>query len=80
MSKYTEAHFAATLLECGPHVTACLNCIDNDRTCPLIAGYRIRVQTYFSESVPDAPTPRPYGEYAVEWNVFWSEYQTWVGI
>lgn len=79
MSAYTEAHFAAALLNCGPH---CRN------TCPTIPdcnssqhraryAYRERVFLYYREYLGRLPTHEHIGSDPM-WSEFWRLYLHWV--
>jgi len=74
MSKYTEAQFAATLIECGPHMPACdaRHC-SNPHNCPNNQEYHDRVRRYYVEAGLFATLVPGYG-----WTVFWREYRAWV--
>ena len=83
MSAYTEAHFAATLLHCGPHVMHCKECGWSDSICPNVTIYRSRVYSYFFtlfpsmvESALDEVGEANNQEH--EWKRFWREYRAWV--
>jgi len=83
MSNYTDAHFAATLLECGPHTATCEECAVTNNTCPNTTIYRSRVYSYFFtlfpsmvESALDEVGEANNQEH--EWKRFWREYRAWV--
>ncbi len=90
MSNYTDAHFAATLLECGPHTATCEECAVTNNTCPNTTIYRSRVYSYFFTLFPsmveglkhynvDAPGALYEADNQErEWKRFWQEYQLWV--
>ncbi|KKL99969.1 hypothetical protein LCGC14_1809140 [marine sediment metagenome] len=91
MSPYTEAHFAAALLHCGPHVMDCKECAKGSQGCPNTTVYRHRVYSYFFELFPEmvrqshirASVPDVQGVSVAdtprhEWMRFWDEYQAWV--
>ncbi len=91
MSPYTEAHFAAALLHCGPHVMDCEECAQGLQGCPNTTVYRHRVYSYFFELFPEmvrqshirASAPDVQGVIVAdaprhEWIRFWDEYQAWV--
>ena len=81
MNSYTEAQFAVTLLECGPHVIDCGSCIDNPdgtSSCPNVREYQIRVKRYFADMCYDLPIRKPYSSPLNEQAIFWREYRAWV--
>lgn len=65
---YTEAHFAACLLECGPH------CKLNEHGSGGQTAYCDRVYQHFIALFPSYRDVR----YNPEWNAFWCEYRAWV--
>lgn len=77
---YSDVHFAATLLECGPHVTED-HCegwfgLPGDS----IHDYRDRVYNHFFKLFPSF-NDVPLGvrtDAAHEWSIFWREYREWV--
>ncbi len=74
MSPFTEAHFAATLLECGPHIISWPERTgDGD-------AYFNRCYSYFFKLFPrKVDMPSEYANGTHEWLVFWREYLAWVG-
>ncbi len=78
VSAYTEAHFAAALLECGPHKPTCEECrattTASTQHCPNSMAYHDAVYKYFLRLFPEF---RPDGHTA-NWQLFWQEYQAWV--
>ena len=78
MSPYTDAHFAAALLSCGPH-SWMDGCRDMSDMCnsPIHSRadiqYRDRVYKYFIKVSHITPSRIPN-----EWATFWREYIKWV--
>jgi hypothetical protein len=72
MSKYTDAHFAATLLECGPHMTGTL--IEGPYMHPYSA-YRERIFNHWCKLFPEY---RNGDGHIADWLLFWREYIGWV--
>ena len=73
VSRFTDAYFAATLLECGPHVLACDNCIATSQSCPNATAYQTRVRKYFVRIEQQRSAAPIY-----DWIGFWREYRAWV--
>jgi len=71
VSPFTEAHFAATLLECGPHVTGELHT-------PAYDDYLNAVYSYFFTLFPIKAEFFDTKNGRHEWHVFWQEYMGWV--
>ncbi len=74
MSPFTEAHFAATLLECGPHVSTLqmFHTPDSD-------AYLNRCYSYFFKLFPRKVEYFDTKNVKHEWMVFWQEYLEWIG-
>lgn len=83
---YTDAHFAAALLACGPHIPertdgAGRKLIGRDyRQLVKSDVYRERVYKHFFELFPthDLVPSAVRRSGAHEWFVFWREYKEWV--
>lgn len=74
-SRFTEAHFAAALLSCGPHVVACPECRHSNNVCPNVTMYRNTVNNYFWRSLdPDHPSK----DSIKAAKLFWAKYLNWV--
>ncbi len=83
--RYTDAHFAATLLAVGPHVTDCGVCLGDGtkKVCPNVTRYKDRVYAYFYQLFPEvvnATNPNTLATRMDEWTTFWSEYIRWIGV
>ena len=81
MSAFTEAHFAAALLHCGPH---CRNTCPTIPDCNSIShkarhAYRERVFAYFLDTLAPPPTTRlEHIGSDPKWREFWEGYLHWV--
>lgn len=82
MSVFTEAHFAAALLSCGPHNWSVIDSKACDpATCnsPVhhVANvkYRTRVYGFY---VKLFPLLDPGKGHSADWSLFWREYLDWV--
>lgn len=74
---YTSAHFAATLLTCGPHKYH--ECISGAEGCPINRRYHDAVYSYFFELFPSmVPGSSEATSGRHEWLTFWREYLAWV--
>ena len=73
MSPFTEAHFAAALLHCGPHVS------DWQNHHTPADDYLNRVYAYFFELFPRKVDLGDVYMGQHEWHVFWREYLAWMG-
>ncbi len=73
MTPFTEAHFAATLLHCGPHICG----IKNIHT-PPADEYLNRVYSYFFVLFPTKVEFFDTKNVKHEWFIFWDEYRAWV--
>lgn len=72
MTAYTEAHFAATLLNCGPHRLSA-----NKTPNP----YRDRVYMFFFDLFPEHETQccsAHHNSTTDDWEDFWRDYIKWV--
>lgn len=79
MSRYTEAHFAATLLNCGPHEHSAGALDDFTKFAPIsFWKYRDRVYDYFFQLFPTLMITDYNSTPAHEWTTFWREYLEWV--
>ena len=82
MSPYTEAHFAAALLHCGPHVSGCKveGCVGG-YNCQSTAKYKRQVYRYFFKLFPEmvehSHSDTAHGP-SHEWTAFWYKYIRWV--
>ncbi|KKM69356.1 hypothetical protein LCGC14_1451530 [marine sediment metagenome] len=72
MSNYTEAHFAATLLSCGPHVNRW------QMYTPPANDYLNRVYAYFFVLFPSKLEYFDTKNVKHEWFMFWRDYVRWV--
>lgn len=74
-SRLTEAHFAACLLECGPHIVACPECVNSRNVCPNVTMYHNTVNNYYWTVLdPDYPSK----DSIKTAGLFWFKYLDWV--
>ena len=82
VSVFTEAHFAACLLECGPHEWS--ECPVSNCNSPAHADanikYRERVYKHFLNSHPEIVNHAHAQDHLItlQWGAFWREYIKWV--